>query len=119
LVKAAAILLDIGIQGVELKNNSSVEKFHEIESSSILGEILKRHNIPHETIEHIYKIIETLQSAKDLDMTEFRILWDASQLVNIPEMKQGADRERKAEIIDNTFRTHEGRRIAKELFLRG
>lgn len=118
VVKAAAILLDIGIHGAELKDNASAEKYQEIESSSIPEDILKRHDIPRETIEHICKIIANLHSAKDIDTTEFQILWDAHRLVNIPELYRGADREKQAEIINKTFRTHEGRRIATELFHR-
>ncbi|MFC1637058.1 HD domain-containing protein [Planctomycetota bacterium] len=118
VVKAVAILHDIGIHRAELKDNPSVEKKQEIESSSIAEEILKRHDIPHETIEHICRIIANHHCDKNIDTIEFRILWDANRLVNISELYRGADREKLAEIIDKTFRTHEGRRIATELFLR-
>lgn len=118
VVKAAAILHDIGIHGPELKDNSFADTYQEIERSSIAEEILKRHDIPHETIEQICKIIANHHCAKDIDTTEFRIFWDANQLVNVSELYRGADREKLAEIIDKTFRTHEGRRIAMKLFLK-
>ena len=118
VVKAAAILLDTGIHGAEQKDNSSTEKDQEIESSSIVEDILKRHNIPRETVEHICETIANLHNTKGIDTTEFRILWDANRLVDIPELYRGADRKQQADIIDKTFRTHEGRRMATELFHR-
>ena len=92
-------------------------KYRENESSSIAEEILKRNSISHDIIEQICRIIENHQSAKDLDTTEFRILWDAGRLVDMSEVDLGADKQKQTEIIDQTFKTQEGRRIATKLFL--
>jgi HD superfamily phosphodiesterase len=109
VVKAVAILHDIGIQGAERKDNSSTGKYQENESSSIAEEILKRHDIPRETIERICKIIAYHHSVKNIDTIELRILWDANRLANNSEDSLDADREKLAEAIDKTFRTREGR----------
>jgi HD superfamily phosphodiesterase len=119
VVKAVAILHDIGIHEAEQKDIPSMGKHQENESSSIAEEILKRHNIPHETIVRICKIIAYHHSAKNTDSIELRILWDANRLANIPGESSDTDREKLAEAVDKTFRTHEGRRIAMELFLKG
>jgi len=117
-VKAVAILHDIGIQGAQLKRDSPTGKNRENEDLPIVEEILKRNNIPHDIIVKICRIIVNYHSAKEIDAIEFRIFWDANQLLNIRELYQKTDRKNKAEIIDKIFRTPEGRRIAMELFLR-
>lgn len=117
VVKAAAILHDIGIHEAERKYGSPAGKYQEIEGPPIADEILKRHNIPPETSEHICRIIANHHSAKDIDTKEFRILWDADRLVNIPEDFPDASKDELQSIVEKTFRTREGHRIATELFL--
>lgn len=118
VVKAAAILHDIGIHEAERKYGSPAGKYQEIEGPPIAQEILKRHNIPPETSEHICKIIANHHSAKDIDTKEFRILWDGDRLVNIPEDCPDASAEKLREIIEKTFRTTKGREIAVQTFLK-
>ncbi len=118
IVRAAAILHDIGIQEAERKYVSSAGRYQEIEGPPIAGEILKRFDISGEAIEHICRIIANHHSAKDIDTTEFRILWDADWLVNIQMEFANASNEKLQEIIDKTFKTDEGRRIAAELFVK-
>jgi hypothetical protein len=117
IVKAAAILHDIGIHEAERKHGSSAGRYQEIEGPPIAEEILKRYNLDAETIEHICKIIANHHSIKNIDTTEFRIILDADRLVNISEDYPYASRDKLQKIIDNKFKTHEGSRIAKELFL--
>jgi len=118
IVRAAAILHDIGIQEAERKYGSSAGKYQEIEGPPIAEEILKRYDISAEAIEHICRIIANHHSAKDIDTIEFRILWDADWLVNIPTEFANASNEKLQEIIDKTFKTDEGRRIAIDLFVK-
>jgi putative nucleotidyltransferase with HDIG domain len=118
VVKAAAILHDIGIAEAERKYGSSAGKYQELIGPSIAAEILERHNVPEEAIEHICKIIASHHSAKDIDTTEFRIVWDADWLVNIPADFANASTEKLQEIIDKTFKTCKGRQIAIETFLK-
>jgi hypothetical protein len=118
IVKAAAILHDIGIHEAERKYNSSAGKYQEIEGPPIAEEILKRYDIDTEAIEHICKIIANHHRAKDIDTTEFRIILDADRLVNISEDYPDAGEGKLQKLINNKFKTHEGGRIAKKLFLR-
>ena len=118
VVKAAAILHDIGIHEAERKYGSPAGKYQEIEGPPIAEEILKRHDIPDETIEHISKIIANHHSARDIDTTEFRIVWDADWLVNIPADFPDAGKEKLQGIVDKTFKTGKGRQIATESFLK-
>ena len=117
VVRAAAILHDIGIHQAERKHGSSAGKYQETEGSSIAAEILNKHNISPEVVEHVCKIIANHHSAKDIDTTEFRVVWDADGLVNTPaEFPDAGDDDLRA-IIEERFKTPEGRRIAEEMFL--
>jgi hypothetical protein len=117
VVKASAILHDIGIHQAERKYGSSAGKYQEIEGPPIAEGILKRYNVSAETIEHISRIIANHHSGKDIDTMEFRIIWDADWLVNIPADFPDASEEKLEKIIKKVFRTHEGYRVATELFL--
>lgn len=118
VVKAAAILHDIGIQEAERKYGSSAGKYQEIEGPPIAKEILKRYSFTNETIEHICRIIANHHSAKDIDTIEFRIVWDADWLVNIPEMLEEADRRKLKDVVNRTFKTNKGRELAEVIYIK-
>jgi CRISPR/Cas system-associated endonuclease Cas3-HD len=118
VVKAAAILHDIGIRQAESEYGSSAGKYQELLGPPIAKEILKRCDLEPETIEHICKIIANHHSAKNIDTPEFRIVWDADWLVNIPVDFADASKEKLQEIIDKTFKTCKGRQIAVETFIK-
>ena len=113
IVKAAAILHDIGILEAECKYNSSAGKYQEIEGPPIAREILQKCGLDETIIEDICKIIANHHSAKDIDTLEFRIVWDADWLVNFPEEYPDADNEERQKLIDKIFKTDKGRELAK------
>jgi hypothetical protein len=117
IVKASAILHDIGIHEAERKYGSSAGKYQEIEGPAIVREILSKYELDETAIEHICKIIANHHGAKDIDTTEFRIIWDANWLVNIPGEFPEADKKKLRKLIDKVFKTHRGHQIAVELFL--
>ena len=117
VVKAAAILHDIGIHEAERKYGSSAGKYQEIEGPPIAREILSKYDLDEATIEHVCKIIANHHSAKNIDTTEFRIIWDADWLVNIREEFPEAGQEKLRKLIDKVFKTNHGRQIAVESFL--
>jgi len=118
VVKASAILHDIGIEEAERKYDSSAGKYQEIEGPPIAEQILKRNSIPTETIEHICRIVANHHSAKEIDTIEFRIIWDADNLVNLMNELEDSETDRIERIINKVFKTNEGRRIAVERFLK-
>ncbi len=115
---AAAILHDIGIHEAERKYGSSAGKYQEIEGPGIAEEILKRHNVADEATRHICRIVGSHHSARDIDTIEFRIVWDADWLVNIPTDFANAGKEKLRKIIDKVFKTCKGRQIAVESFIK-
>lgn len=116
IVKAAAILHDIGIQEAERKYNSNSGKYQEIEGPPIAREILNNMKITSESIEHICKIIANHHSAKNIDTMEFRIIWDADNLVNLRDEPEMFEKEKLQDIIKKRFKTKTGLQIAQKLF---
>ena len=117
VVRAAAILHDIGIQEAERKYNSSAGKYQEIEGPPIADRILKKYEITDDAIEHICKIIANHHSAKDIDSLEFEIIWDADNIVNLREEIHNLNRDKIQKIIEKRFKTKTGYLLARELFL--
>ena len=118
VVKAAAILHDIGIVQAERKHGSTAAKYQEIEGPIIAREILAKFNLDKADVEHICRIIANHHSAKNIDTIEFRIVWDADWLVNLPVDFTDTSKEKLKEIIDKTFKTCKGRQIAVESFVK-
>ena len=116
VVKAAAILHDIGIHEAERKHGSSAGKYQEIEGPPIAREILEKCGLDETFIDDICKIIANHHSAKDIDTLEFRIVWDADWLINFPEEYPETDKEKLQKLIDKIFKTNKGRELAKKVF---
>ncbi|OGV55829.1 MAG: hypothetical protein A2X49_11595 [Lentisphaerae bacterium GWF2_52_8] len=117
VVKAAAALHDIGIHEAERKHNSTAGKYQEMEGPPIARKILGDHKVSEPDIEHICRIVANHHSAKDIDTPEFRAVWDADWLVNIPEELDMADLQRIELLINDVFKTETGRKIACQIFL--
>jgi putative nucleotidyltransferase with HDIG domain len=116
VVKAAAILHDIGILEAGRKYGSSAGKYQEIEGPAIAKKILERCEVPAEAAEHICKIVANHHSAKGIDTLEFRIVWDADWLVNLEADLADADGQERQRVIDKTFKTRKGHELAVALF---
>ncbi len=117
VVTAAAILHDIGIHQAEKKYKSAAGKYQEIEGPPIAEKILNGECVDLERIEHICKIIANHHGARNIDTIEFRVIWDADWLVNIPDECGAMDTNKLKEFIGRIFKTDTGRQIARELYL--
>jgi len=117
VVKAAAILHDIGIHEAQRKYGSSAGKYQEIEGPPIAEKILKNYQLGDEVVEHMCKIIANHHSAKGIDTLEFRCVWDADWLVNIPEEYKDKNKEQLQAVINKVFKTSKGHEMALELFV--
>ncbi len=118
VVFTAAILHDIGIQEAERRHGSAAGKYQEIEGPPIARRIMTDIGLDAETIEHVCRIVGSHHSAGLIDTPEFRIVWDADWLVNIPDDYAGCDNDRLQKIIAKAFRTGAGKEMAFRLFLR-
>jgi hypothetical protein len=116
VVQAAAILHDIGIHEAERKYGSPAGRYQEIEGPPIAEGILRSRGFDEQRIARVCRIIANHHSARNIDTLEFRVLWDADWLVNLPEVfEKNVDADRRAR-IDKIFKTNTGRRIALRLF---
>ncbi len=117
VVKAAALLHDIGIQEAERKHGSCAGKYQEMEGPAIARQILEKHNVPHEQIDHVCRIVGSHHSANDIDTLEFQIIWDADWLVNLADEAEGRGEEEVKKLARKVFRTETGKRMGAGKFL--
>lgn len=117
VVRAAAVLHDIGIVEAEKIHGSAAGKWQELEGPPIARRILTELEVDRAVIDHVCRIVANHHSARDIDTPEFRIIWDADWLVNIATTYDTTDTAKMARLIDRIFRTDEGKRIAKSIFL--
>jgi HD superfamily phosphodiesterase len=120
IVRAAAILHDVGIPRAREVHGSSSGRYQEIEGPPIAREILSRLGYQPQQIDHICGIVANHHSDTDpaiVNTVEFKILWDADWLVNFPGRHREASQEQKAAAIDEIFKTTRGRELAREMFL--
>jgi predicted RNA-binding Zn-ribbon protein involved in translation (DUF1610 family) len=119
VVLAAAILHDIGIQEAERKHGSSAGVYQEMEGPAIAERIMKEIGLPQDTIEHVKKIVANHHSVRGMDTPEFRILWDADWLVNLPDEHPDLAGEELKKKIEKIFKTGAGKKMAQELYAGG
>ena len=117
VVKAAAILHDIGIHDAEWKHGSAAGRYQEMTGPPIARSILTAQGVDEGTIDHVCRIIASHHSARDIDTPEFRVVWDADWLANIPVEHPDADRAKLEKLIADVFRTDRGRSLAQRQFL--
>ena len=117
IVVPSSILHDIGIPACEKKYNSFEGQLQEIEGPPIAKNILEGLNIKEETIKEVCGIIGAHHSPGEIKTINFKIMWDADWLVNLPDVYDIKDKKKLAEIINKTFMTRTGLIRAKEFFL--
>lgn len=118
VIIAAAIFHDIGIPEAERKYRSTAGKYQEIEGPPIARGILKNLGISQKVIDEVCEIIAHHHSPGKIDSKNFKILFDADWLVNLPEMYDLSDRQKTERLIDRLFFTDTGKAIAKKEFLK-
>ena len=101
------------------KYGSTAGKYQEIEGPPIAEPVLREWGLSSEIIEHVCKIIANHHSARDIDTIEFRVIWDADWLVNIPDECGEMAGDKLKGFIEKIFKTNTGRQLAKEIFLNG
>ena len=100
----------------ERKHGSAAGRYQEIEGPPIARRIMQDLALDDATLEHACRIIGSHHSARGIDTLEFRIIWDADWLVNLPDEFAGRGPQQLAAAIDRIFRTAAGRRRAGELY---
>jgi len=120
VVRASAILHDIGIPRAREVHGSSSGQYQEIEGPPIAREILTRHGVSPEAVDHICGIVANHHSDRDPEIVgtvEFKILWDADWLVNFPGRHRDKSVAEKETAIEEIFKTKKGKLLARQMFL--
>jgi HD superfamily phosphodiesterase len=117
VVIPAAIFHDIGIHEAERKFGSSAGHYQEIEGPSIAREILKKYLLAEPVLEEILAIIGNHHSPGKIDTTNFKIVYDADWLVNLPDEYKIEDKEKMRKIISKVFLTASGKELARKMYL--
>jgi len=114
VVRAAAILHDIGTHEAERKHGSSAAKYQETEGPPIARRILEDLKLEPPIIDHVCRIVANHHSGVGIDTSEFRVIWDADKLVNLTEQDDDADAG-EAQRVLRTFKTKQGKQLAETL----
>ena len=118
VIRAAAVLHDIGIREAERKHGSNAGPLQELEGPPIAGPILERLGVDAERAGQVLRIIASHHSPGEVDSVEFRILWDADRLANIPEECAGMTAEEGRAFVERSYRTPTGRMMGEAATLR-
>ena len=120
IVRAGALLHDIGIPKAREVHGSSAGKYQEIEGPPIARRIMAKLNMEAEQIDRVCRIIANHHSAADPETvatTEFKAVWDADWLVNFPGRYRDRSNDEKRELIEQILKTVEGKALAQRKFL--
>ena len=120
VVLCAAYLQDIGIHEAERKYDPGDARHHEKEGVPIAVEILTRLGARDELIDEVCDIIGRRHHPRDKDPLNFKILHDADLIVNLETRCKVREIERNSlpKIIEKTFLTNTGKRLARETLFR-
>lgn len=118
VVAAAAILHDIGIHAAEKKHGSSAGKYQQIEGPPIASHILNKIGFPKDKIPEILGIIAHHHTPGVINTLNFKILYDADRLVNLPDEFEIKNQQQLERIIDKTFLTVTGKKLAGAINLK-
>ncbi len=116
VVLTAAVLHDVGITEGERLHDSSAGRWQEKYGPDIADRIMKDLGMDEETRDHVRRIIANHHSARDIDTTEFRVIWDADWMVNIPDEYPDKTPQQRAALIDKVFKTPSGKAMAMALY---
>jgi putative nucleotidyltransferase with HDIG domain len=116
VVLICAYLHDIGIKEAERKFNSSSAGYQHQEGPPVARQILTRLQADETLIEEVCDIIGHHHHPRKEETTNFKVLYDADLIVNLDEAQKESPspRDHLQKIIDKSFLTETGRRVAAE-----
>jgi HD superfamily phosphodiesterase len=117
IITAAGLLHDIGIHEAERKYQSNAGSYQEIEGPPIAAAILKRVGMPEDQIEEICQIIGHHHSPGKINTVNFKVLYDADWLVNLPDEFDISDQVKLKGLIEKLFLTQSGKEVAIKIYL--
>ena len=79
----------------------------------VIRHILEQYGVDADVIDHVCRIVANHHSAREIDTPEFRVVWDADWLVNIPDEFDVNDTTKIERLVSRVFKTEGGKRIAR------
>ncbi len=115
---SAAYLHDIGIHEAERKHGSVEARHQEEEGPPIAREILTRLGATPELVEEVCAIVGHHHRPRPEETVNFKALYDADLIANLEEDRKDSQMEKEelAQVIQKSFLTETGRKLAKEIF---
>jgi len=117
VVMAAALLHDVGTAAAAEAGASSEKVEHTVAGAALAERITREAGMDDAAIEQVREIVENHHGGAEIDTPEFRIVWDADRLEEVPAGVSRQSAERVREIVDSVFRTEAGRRSAYRLLV--
>ena len=117
IVIFSAILHDIGIPNSQKKYKSTEGQLQEIEGPPVARKILEDLSLREEIIKEVCEIVGCHHSPGEIETLNFKIIWDADCLVNLPDFCDVKDKIKLSAVINKTFMTKSGIKKAKEIYL--
>jgi putative nucleotidyltransferase with HDIG domain len=120
VILSAAYLHDIGIKEAERKYNSTAARYQEKEGPPIARDILERMGANEKLIDEVSDIIAHHHHPRAQETVNFKVLYDADLIVNMEENKKESlmDEKRLNTLIEKSFLTERGGRLARDVFLK-
>ena len=120
VILASAYLHDIGIHEAEKKYNSTAAVYQEKEGPAIARSIMEGLGANNDLIEEVCDIIGHHHHPKDEETLNFKVLYDADLIANIEDnhKEKPAEPEKIKKIINSSFLTKNGKKIAEEHLLK-
>lgn len=114
ILKAAAVLHDIGIHNAEQLRGSSAGKYQELEGPPVAADILLSLGASEEFTQKVCNMVGRHHTYTGIDSARLQILIEADFLVNIYE--DNMDCEAVSSVRKKIFRTESGKMLLDEIY---
>jgi putative nucleotidyltransferase with HDIG domain len=120
VIMAAGYLHDIGIKEAERKFNSTAAKYQHSEGPPVARQLLTELKAEKNLVDEVCDIISHHHTPRQEESINFKVLYDADLIVNLDEKYQESapSGELLEKVLNKSFLTDAGRRIAKKALLK-
>ena len=115
VVLCAAYLHDIGIHEAERKYGSTEARYQEEEGPPIAREILAKLSASRDVIDEVCDIIGHHHHPRNEETDNFKNVYDADLIRNLEEQEEPINEEKLAAIMEKSFFTTGGRKLAGDV----
>jgi HD superfamily phosphodiesterase/predicted RNA-binding Zn-ribbon protein involved in translation (DUF1610 family) len=117
IVIPASLLHDVGVKAAREKYGCVSFNLQEKEGAKVARDILLKVGLKKEDIDEICQIIAYHHTPGRIETQNFKVLYDADQLVNLKDEIDLNDKEKLKKIIEERFLTDTGKELATRIYL--